>query len=162
SPGAAGSRRIPTRASPRSRRGPARTASTPTGRAGSSPASSPPRRRRVPRARPPPRARRLPSRWRPCPKRSLARPAPRRRARRPSAATASAAVGEADLADLAERRFGEGGARGTLGAGTADPDAAVARAVGVAIHAVLEEHDLEAPAEVALARARERLPALVR
>ena len=92
------------------------------------------------------------------------------RARRPFAATASAAGGEEEPDALAERRFGEAAARApfgagedrAFGAGEDRADAEVARAVGVVIHAALEELDLEAPPEQALARARERLPALVR
>jgi ATP-dependent helicase/nuclease subunit A len=88
-----------------------------------------------------------------------AREAARARAARPFAATASAAA-EEDLADLAERRFGEAPRRPPRG-GEAE-DSAVARAVGVAIHRVLEELDLAADPEPELARARARLEALVR
>lgn len=91
-----------------------------------------------------------------------ARVAAQARARRPFATTASAAVGEEELADLAERRFGEGGRRSAPSGAEPEAEAAVARAVGVAIHAVLEELDLAADAEVANERARARLPALVR
>jgi ATP-dependent helicase/nuclease subunit A len=90
-----------------------------------------------------------------------AREAARARAARPFAATASAAA-EEDLADLAERRFGEAPRRPPRGGEAEAEDPAVARAVGVAIHRVLEELDLAADPERELARARTRLEALVR
>jgi ATP-dependent exoDNAse (exonuclease V) beta subunit len=92
---------------------------------------------------------------------AAARESARARAARPFAATASAAA-EEDLAELAERRFGEPVRRPPRAGEGAAHEAAVARAVGVAIHRVLEELDLAAEPEAALARARARLEALVR
>jgi ATP-dependent helicase/nuclease subunit A len=92
---------------------------------------------------------------------SEARRAARAREARPFAATASGAGGEDALEDLAERRFGEPGGRLAEG-GDAGESAAVARAVGVTIHGVLEELDLAADPAAELLRLRERLAARVR
>ncbi len=84
------------------------------------------------------------------------------RAKRPLLATASGGVGEEDLDTLSERRFGEPTrARAASDAAVAE-EGAVARAVGVAIHAVLEELDLAAEPRSELARCRARLGELVR
>ena len=84
------------------------------------------------------------------------------RAARPFTTTASASVGEEDLDALAERRFGEPFRASAASDAAALSEAAVARAVGVAIHGVLEELDLASGPESGLARARERLAELVR
>jgi ATP-dependent helicase/nuclease subunit A len=84
------------------------------------------------------------------------------RAERPWLATASGSAGEEDLDALAERRFGEASRAAVAADSAPGSDAAAARAVGVAIHAVLEELDLAAEPASALARARERLGELLR
>jgi ATP-dependent helicase/nuclease subunit A len=81
---------------------------------------------------------------------------------RPFLTTASGSVGEEDLDALSERRFGEPLRARAASDADAALEAAVARAVGVAIHALLEEFDFAAEPESALARARERLGELVR
>ncbi len=81
---------------------------------------------------------------------------------RPFTATASGSVGEEDLDELSERRFGEPAPRAAVADAAAAHEAAVARAVGVAIHGVLEELDLAAEPAAELARVRARLADLVR
>ncbi len=89
------------------------------------------------------------------------REAARAREARPLVATASGAVGEEDPGELAERRFGAAGCGVPRAAAGAVAEAAVARAVGVAIHRLLEELDLAADPAAELARSRERLAARV-
>jgi ATP-dependent helicase/nuclease subunit A len=83
------------------------------------------------------------------------------RAARPLVATASGALAEDAFDEAAERRSGEPWPRRRERA-EADGEAAVARAVGVAIHGILEEIDLAADPAAELARLRGRLAERVR
>jgi ATP-dependent helicase/nuclease subunit A len=81
----------------------------------------------------------------------------RAREARPLGGAASAAAHEERLDERAERRFGEPAPR----RGERSPDGATARAVGTAIHRVLEEFDLEADPAAELARRRASLETLL-